>query len=194
MFIFSKTRSVSPEWFRRNVLPAYENTWDECEAFLFADPFEAQRIEELTEEIVSVGLQEPVVVERREWYHRKPRLCDGTHRTVALMKLGQDIDVHYGYPYRRLHPTEPYSADVYEISPIEGYDVDMGDAAMSLSSFRCSAGTWVQTDVCSGTVNGPVEIVYPTHAPLRELIAEELQQRFANHGLRVHVKFVEVLR
>ena len=188
MFDNGRVRSVSPAWFRSHVLPAFEESWEECESYLLSSPLETIRVQELRGELSRV-FERPIVVERGAWYHRKLRVRDGVHRAVAAMSLGIDIHIRYGYPV----DVEDSFSDVYFIEPARYDDAELLDKVISLSSFRCSAGPWIQSDIVAGHDNGPFEVMFPRHTGLRGLIAEEFQHRLQRAGVDAVVSFLETV-
>jgi hypothetical protein len=61
-----------------------------------------------------------------------------------------------------------------------------------LASFRCSAGRWIQCDSASASVAAKrMELYLPHHPALRDLIAEELQDRLRGAGIDATVTFLE---
>lgn len=181
----ARPRNVCPDRFRSYVLPAHHSCWNSCEAELLSDPLERRRVEELELELAG-GFDQPIVVKRDHWWSRKPRVRDGVHRSIAAMRSGIPIPIRYGYP----PDTEYDRSDTYAITAGDGTDAVM-DAAVSLASFRCSAGPWVQCEIAAYLGGGTVELSLQSHPELRELIAAELQQRLQEAGVAASVAFLE---
>ncbi len=171
------TRAVDPAWFRSHVRPAHEDNWSATEAALLADPHERRRITELTAELVG-GFDRPIIVTRDRWWSRRLRVADGVHRSIAAMRLGIPLLIRRGYP----PDTADEGADIYTVTAGDGVAEEFLDAALSLSSFRCSAGPWVQCDVASGGADRPVQLYLTRHDGLQEVIAAQLQQRLREAG------------
>jgi hypothetical protein len=171
------TRTVDAAWFRSHVRPANEDSWDDTEAVLLTDPHERRRITELTAELVD-GFELPIVVHRDHWWSRRLRVADGVHRSIAAMRLGIALPIRHGYPPE----TDASGGDIYTATA-EGADpAEFLDAALSLSSFRCVDGPWVQCDVASGGVERPVRLYLTRHDGLQEAIAAQLQRRLREAG------------
>ena len=182
----SAVHTMSPGLFRRLVLPAHHRSWAETERVMLADPNERRRIEELEIELAGAGFERPVVIEREHWWSLRPRVCDGVHRSVAALRGGFPILVRIGYD----QTADFVHSDVYQVTAPAGPS-DFFETVLSVSSFRCSAGHWIQSECASGVSGGPIEIYLPYHHGERHLIAAELQERVRAAG--VEGAFVEFL-
>lgn len=181
------TFTLSPAWFRRLISPAHYPDWNTAERELLADPSHRQRIEELEAELSGTGFQRPVVVDREHWWNPRPQLCDGLHRSIAAMRLGLPVSLRFGYD----DSTDYDHSDRYRITA-PGFPGDLDELVLATTSFRCTAGPWIQCDSASGIPGGPVNIPLPHHPTLRALIAAELQQRLRDAGARdAVVEFLE---
>lgn len=182
------TRTVSPSWFRQRILPANQDSWSATEAALLADPFERRRIDELKAELTAVGFDRAVVVGRRDhWWSLRPRVWDGVHRSIAAMELDVPILIQNEYS----DDSDYDHSDVYTVTAPDTDTEALLDATLSLSSFRSSAGAWIQCDVASVKRDGPVQLHLPHHPDLRDLIAAELRERLRQSGINADVAFVE---
>lgn len=181
--------TMRPAWFRRLVLPAYHSDWTEAEQFMFDDPNQRRRINELMNELSRKGFERPVVLERDHWWSPRAQVSDGVHRSVAAMRLGLPIPVRFGHD----SSGEYDHSDVYRITAnsLPDSEFDLVDAAMTLASFRSASGAWIQTDSASGPVEGPVDIYLPRHPEFRGMIAAELQDRLSTAGVDAVVRFLE---
>lgn len=150
-------------------------------------PLQRLRISELEVELARSGFDRAVVLERDHWWSWKPRVRDGMHRSIAAMQLGLPIPTRDGFP----SDAEYDHSDVYTATASGTSSEELLDAALTLASFRCSAGPWIQCDVASGPADGPVRLHLPRHPELRELIAAELQERFTSAGVQATVSFLE---
>lgn len=183
-------RTLSPARFRARVLPAFDDSWDAAESGLLDSALERRRIAELETELAASGFDRAVILARDHWWSPRPRVCDGMHRSIAAMRLGIAIPTRHGFP-----PDTEYNHDDIYLVTAGGVDSDeLLDAALTLSSFRCSAGPWIQCDVASGKVGGPVRLHLPHHPELRKLIADELRDRFAAAGFPAEVAFLETAK
>jgi len=183
------TRTLSPGLFRRLVLPAHHRSWAETERVMLADPHERRRIEELEIELAGTGFERPVVIEREHWWSVRPRVCDGVHRSVAALRGGFPILVRIGHD----RAVGSDRSDVYRVtSPAASYfSADLAEMVLHASSFRCSAGPWIQYDFASYVEGGPIDVHLDHHPDLRPLIAVELQDRV--HAAGVEGAVVEFL-
>lgn len=180
------TRTVSPGWFRSHILPPFQPDWATAEAGVQADPLERRRIDELAADMARNGFQRPVVVGRDRWFSHRPRVWDGMHRAIAAMRIGVAIPVVRGY-----RADSEWSEDDYTVTAV-GTDIDtLMDAVLSLSSFRCSVGPWIQCDVASAAGDGPVRLLLTRHPELRLRIVAELTDRLRSAGIDADVAFVE---
>lgn len=180
-----KPRAVSAEWFRHHVLPAFDDSWDDAEGRMLADPFERRRIAELKEELVG-GFERPIVIRRDHWFSRF-RVADGMHRALAGMLLDTDLLIRHGYP----PPDLGDATDLYTVTPTAQVCSDeFLDAVLALSSFRCAAGLWVQCDIASGERDGPVRLHLTHHAGLESQIAGDLTERLRESGLLADVAYI----
>lgn len=180
-----RARTVSPAWMRRNVVPAYNDTWNHAEAMMLADPHESQLLDELAVELTANGIERPVSVYFDHWWSLRLTVADGMHRTVAAMRLGIDIPIALNY----MHWDSPDHSDVYLVSAASPVDDDFWDALLSLSSFRSGDGTWIQSDCASGG-GGSIEISLPAYPHRRDAIAAELENRLRGAGIGVKVAFL----
>lgn len=172
------------------MLPAYHSNWDEAERSLLADPAQRLRIEELVAELTRRGFERPVVVDREHWWSVRPQVSDGVHRSIAAMRAGLAIPVRFGFDEAAVYD----HSDLYRVTAtvLPLGPEDLQEAVMDLTSFRCSAGPWIQCDSASGAVNGPVDIYLAHHPDLRPLIAAELQERLRSGGVAdAVVEFLE---
>lgn len=179
------TRAVDAQWFRTHVRPAHEERWSDTEAILLADPHERRRIAELASELVD-GFERPIIVRRDRWWSRRLRVADGVHRSIAAMRHGIPLLIRNGYPPE----SDDSGGDIYTATVSGSNPAEFLDAALSLSSFRCSAGPWVQCDVASGAPGGVVRLHLTRHDDLQELISAELQERLRDSGWLAQVKFI----
>ena len=179
------THTVKPAWFRRHVLPANEQHWNDTEAILLADPHERRRIAELAAELVG-GFDRPIVVCRDHWWSRRLRVADGVHRSIAAMRLGIPLLIRRGYPSES---DDDDDDDIYTATADGAEPAEFLDATLSLSSFRCTAGPWVQCDVASGAPDGRVQLHLSRHEGLQEMIAAQLQGRLCDAGWAAQVQF-----
>ena len=184
------TRTLSPGLFRRLVLPAHHRSWAATERVILADLNERRRIEELEIELACTGFERPVVIQREHWWSVRPRVCDGVHRSVAALRCGFPILVRIGYDravgYDR--------SDVYRVTSPTSCPVsaDRAETVLLASSFRCSAGPWIQYDFAACVEGGPVDVHLDHHPDLRCLIAAELQERVRGAGVEgAVVEFLE---
>jgi hypothetical protein len=99
--------------------------------------------------------------------------------------LGVPIPIRYdGYP----DDTDADHSDVYAVTGSTDELIDV----VRLASFRCSAGRWIQCDSASASVAAKrMELYLPHHPALRDLIAEELQDRLRGAGIDATVTFLE---
>ena len=181
---------ITPRWFRRLVLPAYHDSWAAAETEFMGDPLQRRRIEELQAELTRDGFQQPVTLARENRWSPRPTVADGLHRSVAAMRLGIPIPVRFGYD----DATHYDHSDVYRVSanaPVPEQFEDLTTAVLALASFRCTAGPWIQCDIASGPLAGPVELYLPRHPELRGQIAAELQDRLQVSGVDAVVEFKE---
>lgn len=179
--------ALPPRWFRRLVFPAHYSDWDTAERELLVDPGHRRRIEELEVELSGIGFERPVVVERAHWWDPRPQLCDGLHRSIAAMRLGLPVALRFGYD----DSADYDHSDLYRITT-PGFSGDLDELVLTTTSFRCTAGPWIQCDSASGVPGGPIDIPLPHHPTLRALIAAELQQRLRNAGASdATVEFLE---
>ena len=137
------------------------------------------------------GFENPVTVRRDRWWHRRPRVRDGIHRSVAAMRLGIDIPVRFGEP-----EMEGYGVmDEYTVTPAVPVADDSGellDRVLSLSSFRSADGFWMRCDTASGNrATGEVRLCLPSRPHRREEIAAELTERLREAGIDAAVAFNE---
>jgi len=177
--------TVSPEWFRRHVLPAYGDSWAASEAELRDDPYEVRRLRELEDELRMSGIQRPVSVYFEHWWSRRLTVADGMHRAITAMRLGLPIPVGRNYQL----PEQHHATDVYRVTA-EGHSTeDLMDAVTSLATFRLSSGPWIQTDTTAGADSHTVEVYLPNHTDLRDQIAGELEQRLRTSGVDARVEF-----
>jgi len=186
--VSAETR-ISTTWFRRLVLPASHRSWHEAELDLLSDDHERKRVSELEAELRINGFQRAVVLERDNWWSFRWRVRDGVHRSVAALRLGHPILIRFGFdtgvPYD--HP------DVYQVSPVASLtDGDAFiDSVLSLSSFRCSSGVWVQSDGATASRNGPMNVFFSHNPQLRNQIAAEFEDRLNAAGVGATVCFLE---
>lgn len=177
-------RTVSPTWLRSRTRPPFQRNWDAAEALLLADPLERRRIQELSKDLVHHGFHRPVVVRRECWFDRRPRVYDGMHRSIAAMRVGIAIPIVGDYP-------ADYDEDIYTAA-VAGADIDhLLDAALSLSSFRSTAGPWIQCDMASGRPGVGLRLYLPRHPELRLIIAAQLEERLHSVGIDAQVVFLE---
>jgi hypothetical protein len=128
-----------------------------------------------------------VVIEREHWWSVRPRVCDGVHRSVAALRGGFPILLRIGYD----QTADFDHSDIYQVTAPAG-PADFFETVLSASSFRCSAGHWIQSECASGVSGGPVEIYLPHHHGGRDLIAAELQERVRDAGVEgAVVEFLE---
>lgn len=180
-----KPRCVSADWFRHHVLPAFDDNWDDAEARMLVDPFERRRIAELKEELAA-GFERPIVIRRDRWFSR-PRVADGMHRALAAMLLDTDLLIRRGYP----PPDSGDTTDLYTVTPADQVCSDeFLDAVLSLSSFRCAAGLWVQCDIASAERDGPIRLHLTHHIGLQSQIASDLVERLRESGLVADVAYI----
>lgn len=181
--------TMHPWWFRRLVRPAYHDSWVEAEQNMLADPLERRRIDELGEELAQKGFERPVVLGRDHWWSPLLRVSDGVHRSLAAMRSGMPIAVRYGYD----DPGEYAPSDIYRVAVRSSHDPeeDVTGQMMSLASFRCSAGPWVQCDTASGSSETHLDLYLAPHPDLRPLIAAELQERLRTADIDAVVEFLE---
>lgn len=180
-------RTVDPDWFRRRVRPANEDSWDATEAILLADPLERRRIAELTVELAGGGLDRPIIVVRDCWWSRQLRVADGVHRSIAAMRLGVKLPIRCGYP-----PEDgDFHTDVYSVTA-PGSETDaLLSAAVQLASFRTATGPWVQCDTGAALPGGRIELCLTHHADLRDAIAVQLRDRLREAGIDAEVRYLE---
>lgn len=181
-----RARTVSPAWFRANVLPVFYGSWEETERHMLADDVERRRLDELTAELSAGGFDYPVCVGRDNWWSLRPRVLDGMHRAVTAMRLGVDIPIEYGDPYK-----DGYGEQDYYLVNVTGPDPDPAetfDRVLCLASFRSSDGFWLTCDV-GGALDNEIRLQLPRRAHRREEIAGELAARLREAGITATVTF-----
>jgi hypothetical protein len=184
------TRTLSPGLFRRLVLPAHHRTWAATERVMLADPNERRRIEELEIELAGKGFERPVVIQREQWWNVRPRVCDGVHRSVAALRLGLPVLVRIGDDRTVLSDR----SDVYRVTlpAASPFPANLAETVLTASSFRCSAGPWIQYDCAAYGEGGQVDVHLDHHPDVRHLIAAELQERVRGAGVEgAVVEFLE---
>lgn len=183
-------RAMSPGLFRRLVLPAHHRSWTHVERAMLADPDERRRIEELGIELASKGFERPVVIRREHWWSARPRVCDGMHRSVAALGLGLPILVRIGDD----RTVQSDRSDVYRVTlpAASPFPANLVETVLNASSFRCSAGPWIQYDCAAYRQGGPIDVRLDHHPDVRHLIAAELQGRVRGAGVEgAVVEFLE---
>ena len=190
MFISRRSRTVSPAWFRANILPLETwGSWDEAEADLRSDPDQQRRIDELAADLASTGFEHPVTMGRDRWWHRRPRVRDGMHRSITAMRLGLDIPLRFGEPTMEGYGEQDEYIVTPATAPAGSFD-ELMDRVFSLASFRCADGFWLRCDTASGdALKGEVHLLLPRRTQRREEIAAELAERLHDSGISVQVAF-----
>ena len=163
-------RIVTPEWFRRHVLPAYGDTWDSAEADMREDPHEARRPRDLEAELMASGIRRPVSVCFDHRWSARPMVADGMHRAITAMRLGLPVPVGRDHQPPDLRP----ATDVYRVTTAATPAEDLMSVVMSLATFRLSTGQWIQTDSGAGAGPHAADMYFPHYPELRERIAGEL--------------------
>ena len=190
MFISRRSRTVSPAWFRAHILPLETwSSWDEAEADLLSDPDQQRRIDELTADLTASGFEHPVTVGRDRWWHRRPRVRDGIHRSITAMRLGLDIPLRFGEPTMEGYGEQDEYIVTVVTAAAGGFD-ELMDRVFALASFRCADGFWLRCDTASGdTAAGEVRLLLPRRTQRREEIAAELAERLRDSGISAQVTF-----
>lgn len=181
-----RARTVSPSWFRANVLPVFHGSWEETERFMLADDVERRRLDELAAELAGGTFDYPVCVGRDHWWSRRPQVLDGMHRAVTAMRLGVDIPIEYGDPYR-----DGYGEQDEYLVTVVGADAEPAeifDRVLCLASFRSADGFWLTCDV-GGALDYEIRLQLPRRADRREEIAAELADRLREAGITAAVTF-----
>lgn len=183
-----RPRTVSPTWFRAHVLPLDAwDSWDFAEADLLSDPDQQRRIEELSADLAVSGFEHPVTVGRDRWWHRRPRVRDGMHRSIAAMRLGIAIPVRFGEPHMDGYDQH----DEYIVTvPADGdFDAWM-DRVFTLASFRSGDGFWLRCDTASGNASlREVRLLLPRRQQRRQEITNELAARLRDSDISAQVEF-----
>lgn len=181
-----RVRTVSSAWFRSRVLPVLHDSWAEAEADLLAEPDEARRVDELAAELVERGFDYPVCVDRDRWWHRRPRVLDGMHRSIAAMRQGLDIPIEYGEPHKDGY--DHYDEYTVTLVDPQGDLVETFDRVLSAASFRSSDGFWIRWEAAHST--GPeMALELPRREERRIVIADELERRLQAAGIPATVRF-----
>ncbi len=137
-------------------------------------------------ELSAGGFDYPVCVGRDNWWSLRPRVLDGMHRAVTAMRLGVDIPIEYGDPYKY-----GYGEQDYYLVNVTGPDPDPAetfDRVLCLASFRSSDGFWLTCDV-GGALDNEIRLQLPRRAHRREEIAGELAARLREAGITATVTF-----
>lgn len=183
----SRSRTASPAWFRAHILPLETwGSWDEAEADLLSDPDQQRRIDELAADLATAGFEHPITVGRDRWWHRRPRVRDGIHRSITAMRLGLDIPLRFGEPTMEGYGEQ----DEYVVTAATGSFDDLMERVFTLASFRSADGFWLRCDCASGdSVAGEVRLLLPRRTQRREKIAAELAGRLRDSGISAQVTF-----